>query len=380
VPAPAGAPPEAKWYENLKLGAFVDGYYSYNFNQPHPESGANSGGLPVGGSLYRAYDSHNGFSLHWAGVDANYNYDNVGGTLSLRLGPSTVPYNTSDTPFGSQFIKQAFATWKPLGSQGPLSLDFGKHDQPFGSEVADSQLNLNYTRSFLYWLAQPLYFTGLRVDYAFTPELDLKLFVVNGWNRVVDNNAMKDLGAQVMYKPLDQAVFYLGYMLGAEQPDVVTGVDASGATTAVRDPSANHRFRHFVDFVADINPTPQLRLLFNADYGTEDMNNGITATWYGANLAVGIKPSDQFLIAPRGEIYVDDNFTFGPNNKRTLYDGTLTLGYIPSPHLMIKLDARGDFSNQGIFLSKSLGNLTDQNPTLSKHQVTATLGVVATTN
>jgi hypothetical protein len=371
-PAPLpNAPPEAKWYENLKLGAFADAYYAYNFNQPHPEAYL---GL-AGGNYLRAYDLHQGFSLHWAGVDAVYAYQSVGATVGLRFGPSTVVYNPYDAVFGAEFIKQAYASWKPLGIEGPLTLDFGKYDQPFGSEVADSQLNLNYTRSLLYWLAQPLHFTGLRIDYAVAPWFDVKLFVVNGWNRVADNNAMKDLGAQVMLKPMDQATFYLGYMLGAEQPDttVEPPLAPGDSPTITRDSSANQRFRHLVDFVADINPTPNLRLLLNADYGTEELTDGVTATWYGANLAIGIKPVDEFLIAPRGEVYLDDSFTFGAGVKRTLYSGTLTLGYLPLPNLIIKLDGRGDFADDALFPSTTPGHVNQQ-------QLTVTLGMVATTN
>jgi hypothetical protein len=335
-----------------------------------------------GGNLLRAYDFNNGLSLHWAGIDATYAYGDFGATVGLRFGPSTVGYNVNDTFFGAQFIKQAYATWKPLGADGKLTLDFGKYDQPFGSEVADSQLNINYTRSLLYWLGQPLHFTGLRADYAFSPAFDLKLFVFNGWNRVVDNNAMKDFGAQFMLKPADEAMFCLGYTVGAEQPDtIVTTTQTAPAgggpvttnTTIARDFAANWRLRHFVDFVADINPIPTLRLLFNADYGTEDLGGNTRAEWYGANLVVSYKLTDQFFVAPRGEIYVDDSFNFGPNVKRTLGEGTLTLGYQPSPNFVIKLDGRADFINRPFFSSKTLG-------ALNRQQYTTTLGIVAMTN
>jgi hypothetical protein len=367
---------DAKWYDTLDVGVFADAYYSFNFNRPRPQGGPNAGGLPVGGNLYRAYDTNDGFALNWAGVDASYLFGSVGGTVGLRFGPSTVPYNANDIPFGAQFVKQAYATWKPAGADGPLTLDFGKYDQPFGSEVADSQYNINYTRSFLYWLAQPLYFTGLRVDYVVAPEVDVKLFAVNGWNRIADNNAMKDLGAQLMVKPLEQTAFYVGYMLGAEQPDVVTGVDAAGDAIQTSDTAANHRYRHFVDLVADINPTDQLRFLFNADYGTEELDT-THSKWYGANLAVGYEPTEEYLVSVRGEVYVDDGLNFGAD-RRKLYDGTLTLGYLPSPNLVLKLDTRADFADQSLFLSK--GPSDDGTQKLGKHQITATLGVVATTN
>lgn len=352
------------WYDDLKIGAFADAYYAFNFNRPHPEAA---------GTPFRAYDSNNGFALAWAGLDASYAKGNFGATVNLRFGPSVLAHNSNDAAYGSQYIKQAFATWKPLGTEGKLTIDMGKFDQPFGSEVADSQFNPNYTRSTLFWMAQPLYFTGLRVDYAFSSQVDLKLFAVNGWNRVVDNNATKSFGAQLMLKPADQAVFYVGYMIGGEQPDT-----AMVAPTPTEPPvltpvkSANKRMRHFVDVVADINPTPELRLLANGDYGQEDMGGDTTAIWYGANLMVSYKLSDKVFVAPRGGIYRDDNYVF-VGQKRTLYDVTATLGYVPSPNFVIKLDGRGDFADEAIYPSYSYGNF-------EKSQFTATLGVVAMTN
>jgi len=380
-PAVTQSKSEPKWYDGLKVGAFADTYYSYNFNQPHPEAGNNSGlpGAPTGGNIYRAYDFHNGFSLHWVGLDTSYAYKNVGGTVQLRFGPSTTGYNVNDTPFGSQYIKQAYATWQPLGENSKLTLDFGKYDQPFGSELPDSQLNINYTRTNLYWFGQPLYFTGLRANYDFNDKVSAKLFLANSWNRVVDNNAAKTIGAQLTLKPAKQATFAIGYMGGPEQDDTCPAGSAIGGCTpppgvaASRVNGANSRWRHLVDVVVDINPNKDIRILANGDYGTEDLGNNGTATWYGANLVFSGNVSDKVFIAPRFEWYVDENRTFGPNVKRTLYNGTLTLGYKPSSHLVIKLDGRGDFADEPIFPSKTIGNL-------EKQQFTTTLGVVAMTN
>ena len=380
--ADAPPPPPPPWYNNLKIGAFADAYYSVNFNNPHPTSGTNAAVLVPGGNGGRAYDFNNGFSLHWAGVDAVYTSGNVGATVGLRFGPSTVGYNFFDNGNGAQFIKQAYATWKPLGADGKLTLDLGKYDQPYGSEVADSQLNINYTRTFLYWLGQPLHFTGLRLDYAPADQFDLKLFVANGWNHVAANNSgvghiAQNFGAQIMLKPIPETMFMLGYLVGANQDDTTPGVPATATTPAVPaayDSDAKTRLRHFVDFVADINPLPVLRILGNVDYGTEKMPAGNPqAKWYGANLVVSVKPSDEFFIAPRGEIYVEDHWINFFGQKVTLTDATITAGYMPNPNFVLKLDLRADHANQPVFPSSSID-------TSKKSQYTGTLGVVATTN
>lgn len=376
--APAEAPP-APWYSSLKISAFADAYYSLNANNPHPTSGTNTAVLVPGGNGGRAYDFNNGFSMHWAGIDAVYAGGNFGATVGLRFGPSTAGYNYFDSANGMQFVKQAFATWKPFGPDGKLTIDIGKYDQPFGSEVADSQLNVNYTRTFLYWLGQPLHFTGLRVDYAASDQFDIKFFVANGWNRVAANNTglghvAQNLGTQVMLKPVPEAVFMLGYMVGANQDDVTPGSAGPPVVAPAYDGDAKTRLRHFVDFVADVSPISVLRFLFNADYGTEEMAPGSPrGKWYGANLVVGIKPHEQFFIAPRGEVYVEDHWINFGAQKTTLTDETLTFGYVPTQNFLLKLDLRADQASQPVFPS----SLID---TSKKSQFTATLGVVATTN
>src|SRR6185369_4360765 len=115
----------AKWYDAVELSAFVDAYASVNYNFPKPASGNN---------LYRAYDTTNGFALSWVGADISYAPDPVGGTLSLRFGPTATAYaGAIDSGSGLEYVKQAFVSWKPVDE---LTVDFGKFDTPFGGEVA----------------------------------------------------------------------------------------------------------------------------------------------------------------------------------------------------------------------------------------------------
>src|SRR5690349_2697407 len=126
------------WYDLIEFSAFVDAYLGFNFNFPKPQFGKNT---------LRAHDSSNGFSLAWAGVNASYPADPVGGTLSLRFGPSARQLGTScleddvskshcDTGFGLENVKQGFVSWRPGGAESPVTLDLGKFDTPFGAEVA----------------------------------------------------------------------------------------------------------------------------------------------------------------------------------------------------------------------------------------------------
>jgi hypothetical protein len=388
--APAAAPPAgaapaapagpANWYDKFSADAFVDVYGNVDWNMPKPQYG-----IPL-----RAYDQAQGFAVNWIGLNGSYTADPIGGTISLRFGPAAALYNvaavppagvaggvpgSADNSFGMQNVRQAYATVKPADK---VTLDAGKFDQPFGSEVPDSQLNMEYTRSMLFNLNQPVFFTGLRLDYAPADAFDAKLILANGWNNTIDNNRSKTIAAQVMLKPADQLVLYVGYAGGPEQTDAVA-IPATGTTPAgtadVAD--ANSHWRHLVDFVADINPTKELRFLINGDYDTEDYGPAGTASWYGANLAIRYIIADPFQATLRGEFFSDKHGTIVPSasggtNSTTIESGTLTLSYVIASHYMLMLDNRIDAADTAIFAK-------GPTETPSKTQFTTTLGVIAST-
>lgn len=386
---PAAEAPKAEghWYDKIKPEAFVDAYFSANFNFPRPQSPT----AGVGGNQLRAFDVNNGASLHWVGANLSYAPDPIGGTVSLRFGPGARLYAGSDNAVGLENIKQAYASARPGGAAGKVQIDFGKFDQPFGSEVADSQSNMNYTRSVLYY-AQPLFFTGFRLDWAPADAFDIKVFAVNGWNNTVDNNAGKSFGTQIMLKPADAFIAYLGYMIGPEQSDVslltcppdtvISGstckasMGAPGGSAAVPVDGANSRLRQLIDAVIDINPTKDLRFLLNADYSSESVGVGAantTVSWFGANLGIRYAFTDNFALAGRGGILLDRDGVVTASAKDTkVFDGTLTVAVTPTPNFLLKLDGRVDVADGELYQKSDADR--------SKTQFTTTLGVVATTN
>jgi hypothetical protein len=382
--APAPTPPEPKWYDRFDLSAFVDGYVSVNFGFPHPETPGPSGG----GNSFRAYDVSNGFALHWIGLDLSYAADPVGGTLSLRFGPSATIYAGADDAHVLGNVKQAYLTLRPGGDDGAFSLDFGKFDTPYGAEVADSQLNLNYTRGVLYWYAQPLFHTGFRGTLKIADELTVRAILVNGWNDTIDNNAGKTGGVHAMISPAKELTFYVGYLFGPEQPDATTltceagtrieggacvpDPEGIGGVATIEDGGANARFKHLVDAVVDINPTSFLRVLVNGDFGAEKMPGSGHVIWYGASIAARVAPIDILGVGLRGEAYRDeDGYTTGLGQATNLYTGTLTVDMSPVKYFTTMLDVRVDGASRPIF-QKGIDET-------SAFQVTTTLGAIVKT-
>ncbi len=419
----ASAPPEATadeapaadedWYDAFDVRVFADAYFGWNYNAPKAGVGEP---LTKGNDVIRAFDSANGFSLAWAGLDISHAAEPIGGALSLRFGPAARRYNsicagTCDAGYGLENVKQAYASWRPGGDGSKVTIDFGKFDTIYGAEVAESQDNINYTRGVLYWLGQPAFHTGFRLNAELSSNLTLRGLVVNGWNNTVDNNTGKTFGLQLtVHTPRseghDLLAASLGYLGGPEQNDVgevtcaagtvfdatsPTGCSASSATGStattgtVDRPSNNTKgWRHFVDLVVTSDPTEQLHLVLNADLGVEGRRDTVASTHFTSHYWLGGMIGARYLIAPtfalagRGELYWDkDGTTTGSVNNiditdATITTGTLTIDYLPGKNLLVRLDNRLDHSTREMF-PKGLHDL-------SGNQFTTTLGVVVSTN
>jgi Putative beta-barrel porin-2, OmpL-like. bbp2 len=249
--------------------------------------------------------------------------------------------------------------------------------------VPDSQLNFFYTRSLLFQLNQPVFFTGLRFDYAASDAVDLKLFVANGWNNTVDNNTAKTFGGQLMLKPMDSLVFYVGGAAGPEQSDflpaptfILPPVTAGAGSGPV--PGADSHWRGIVDLVVDYNPTSAISFALNADYDSEGFGgNGVSPeSWYGVNLGMKFVVADPFAIALRGEYFGDNHGNVVPSDgagaSSSVESGTLTLSYVAASKLTLMLDNRIDVSNHAIFSDSTPGNF-------GKTMFTTTLGAIIAT-
>ena len=403
VPPEAGSLP---WYDAIEFRGFVDSYFNLNYNMPKPQTGENG--------KTRAYDTENGFSLAWVGVDASYPAEPVGGTVSLRFGPSAQRIGkgclegTCDDDVSLSNVKQAFAAWRPGGAGSAVQLDFGKFDTIYGAEVAESQDNINYTRGVVYWFAQPLFHTGLRMSAELGSMFTLKAMLVNGYNNTIDNNLGKDLGLQLGFQ-LPRHDYSgtllsasLGYLVGPERndyfqidcgdgqhfdPSQSTGCAAGGpgagessSGTVDRASSNIDGLRHLIDLVASLTPIDDLTVLLNADIGFErvrdtvDPNRFVQHKFWGGMLGARYSIVDPFAVAARLEYLSDPDghFTGYAGNDIELFTATLTLDWRPADYLVLRLDNRIDWSSKQIF-QKSVRDPTGILPT-------TTLGVVVTTN
>jgi hypothetical protein len=367
-PEPEEAPPA------VTLSLFADTYVSYNSSQT---------GSPV--PYHRAYDNNTPpdpvtqfpdppgfanrslFGLSFVGLDANFDAGTVGATAFLRFGPSVPIFYATDTGIaGIDSMLGGYVTIKPIE---PLVIDAGYFGTIYGAEVAESWINMNYTRGGLYYAMQPFYHFGVKASYAVTDMVTLRGMVVNGANNIVDENDAPALGLQLALGGLG-GVFDLAAGVFYE-----TGNDSSWGIET------------FFDVVATLT-LGDFKLLANFDYninradddaapgeeGSEDVS------YYGMMATAGYALTPEVGIALRGEYLVDpDNTVWTPVAGGTATDDTMnvitltgTLDLKLLPHLVMRPEFRYETAKSEIYTDR------DGGPTDGWY--TAILGLVATSN
>lgn len=332
------------WVRSVGLSGFVDASYVYNTQSP--ESRANS---------IRVFDTEaNGFQPHAFElvVQKPVSEDSrVGFRADLDVGEDAEVVGSVTTGLGSTTdeldLQQAYAeALLPVGNG--LSVKFGKFVTSHGAEVIESKDNWNFSRSYLFGYAIPFTHTGLRVSYPWTSWLTMLFGVNQGWDVVDDNNTAKSVEWQTVLTPTPKTFLSVTGMQGAEQ----TG--------------DNHDKRHLFDLVLGWNPTDQLALKLNYDFGHEQdaVSEGPDedASWQGIAGYARYQFNDWYALAGRAEYFDDaDGVRTGVRGSLGvrgvgLWELTLTNEFKVYRDLITRLEYRHDHATDAVF---SAGSSTD---------------------
>lgn len=240
----------------ITFGAFVDGYYTYDFGRP--------------ASHDRAFTTqaarHDEFNVNLAYVEARYSSPKVRGRLALQAGTS-VQFNYAGEPdelAGTQPNYLPLLQEATLGvSLAPnLWVDGGILLSHIGSEGWISIDNPNYTRSLAAEFS-PYYETGVRATWQALPSLTAQLNVVNGWQLISENNEDKSVGMRLDWAATPALTLSYSNLVGREV-HAVTG---------------DHDLRFFNDFIARWAPGGRALLIATGDLGTQEDDS-----WYALSL------------------------------------------------------------------------------------------------
>ena len=373
APVAVAEPVPEETSPTVNLSLFADTYVSYNSSQtgspvpyhraydnntpfdPVTEFPTDDMGVPTG------FGNRSLFGLSFVGIDANFDAGTVGATAFLRFGPSVPIFYAADAGIaGIDSILGGYVTIKPIEA---LVIDAGYFGTIYGAEVAESWINMNYTRGGLYYAMQPFYHFGAKAAFAVTDMVTVRGMVVNGANNIADENDAPALGLQLALAGVG-GVFDLAAGVFYE-----TGSDSAWGIET------------FFDVVATLT-LGDFKLLTNFDYNinrADDEPGSEDASYYGIMGTAGYQFMPEVGVALRGEYLVDsDNSLWEPVAGGTAEDGpnvitmTGTLDLKLFPHLIMRPEFRYETSKSEIYTDRD-GGATDS-------WYTAILGLVATSN
>ncbi|HEY6305724.1 MAG TPA: outer membrane beta-barrel protein [Candidatus Angelobacter sp.] len=371
---PDGAEQALDFLRRTTIEVGIDTYYGFNFNDPIGRV-----------NLLRAYDvSSNAFSLNQANVILKQDPDpaagrRFGARLDLQFGQATetLQGNAANEPRPDVYrnVFQAYGTYVfPAGSG--LTLDVGKFASSLGYETNYSKDQFNYSRS--YWFDfLPFYHMGARVNYKVNDAVALNYWLVNGTQQTEAFNGFKDQFFGVTLTPTKTINWNVNYYLGQEHPDVVFfpngGAPPNSPTFQGLPfqpiPNAPNGRLHIFDTYITWLSTPKLTFVLEGDYVIERLfkESAPSTVWGGAGyVQYRFTPKD--ALAARGE-YLGDQGGLYSGKTEALKEITVTYGHKLVSGFLVQTEFRRDFSNQPVFLTDTLG-------ALSKHQNTATVGLI----
>jgi hypothetical protein len=331
-----------------RFGVDVDGYYAWNTNRPAGRVNA-----------LRAYDVlANSFSLNQAGIVVDHAPNPTEGTrfglrLDLMYGQATETLQGSAAneprPQVYRPLFQAYGSYVfPVGSG--LQVDFGKFASAFGFENNYSKDQINYSRSYFFNYL-PFYHMGFRTSYAPDRRVTLAYWLVNGAQQTEDFNEGKSQAVLVTLAPVKSVSWNVNYFTGKEGPNLV-----------LLDESSLHIF----DTYATWNVSPRVTLAGEGDYVSLAPPSGVSGHVKGGAGYVQVKFRPDMYVAGRAEYFSDRDGLFS-GVSQLLQEVTGTFSWQPDPHVLVRAEARHDWSDIEFFP-------TDTNRR-ARAQTTYTLGL-----
>lgn len=316
----------------IEVHGYVDTAYSW----------LSGDGVFTSGVANRVFDTEpRSFNLHQAALTvAMQPEQGFGALVNLTAGRDARIIKSFDTTTNDFDVTQAFVQY----AGGPVVVTAGKYVTLAGAEVINSTLDVNYSRSILFGYAIPFAHTGLRATWAASDALSFAVGVNNGWDQLKDANEQKTFELGVYLTPS------AWFSLGAQG---YTGTERAGGFTD----NVSGR-RDLIDVVATIKATEQLTFILNYDWARQENatslidGSTIKAKWTGVAAYVNYQPSDQWRWSLRAE-YFDDEDGYRTGVVQEWKEATLTLAYLPNASAEIRIEVRGDRSDQRSFVESN---------------------------
>lgn len=339
--APAAAPDPKPWRVGpFDVSGFLDGYYSYNPNDPTEADNGKSN------DYYNFNTDANQPGFSAAKLTLNKDPGLLGAHFDFVYGRTNRLINAKNQ---LEFVEQAYISSKPPKAKG-LELDLGKFVTSAGAEVIEAKDNWNYSRSLLFAWAIPYWHMGLRSSMPVTKTDTVGLQVVNGWNNITQSLGGVTFGiTNALTKPK--------YTWSA---NVYTGAE---------DTPGQNAYRNLFDTTVLLTPNAKFNAYVNFDLGVNlnhinslKQGNDTRSIWDGVAFAAHQQFTGTQAVAGRIEIF-DDHEGYATGTAQTLKEFTGTYEYHMKYGLLSRLEYRHDWSDQPSFHQEN--GMTHSQDTLS---------------
>lgn len=320
--------------KRLKISAFVDVFYAYDFNRP-------SGNFRQ--PFFYNHNRHNEFNLNLGLIKVSMDEKKYRGSLALQAGTYV-----QDNYANEQLLKYVHEAnvGIALSKKNKLWLDAGIFASHIGFESAVSVDNWTLTRSLLAENS-PYYLAGAKLSYTPSDSLKFTVLMCNGWQRIqrVKGNSLPSIGTQLAYVPSKKVSLNWSTFIGTDDPD------------------STRRMRYFNNLYGQFSLTENLGLILGFDIGIQQKSKG-NATyncWYSPVLIAKYSFHEKWTMAVRGEYYTDPASVLIPTvsvNGFNTISTSLNIDYSLSKHISCRVEGRWLNSKDKIF---TVGDSFDRN-------------------
>jgi hypothetical protein len=310
--------------------AVVDTYWAYHDTPPNSRQA----------TLMTTAVRHDEFQINLAALGVRLEHAKLMGTLVLQAGTS-VDAVYAPTPGSAQNNPEV---WKHIqvASVGyrvhpDVTIEAGVMPSHLGNEGFVSTTNWNYTRAMIAD-ATPYFLAGVKATWRVLPTVTLVGLFYNGWSTYSDVGRSKSGGLRVEWKPSDR--FSIA-------TDGHVGPGAEGT----------HDLRVYDDVVAKLNLHARLDVAVQGTFGIDKSETLPAKNVYGAAAWLRWFLGETTYVAARGEWLSDERGIYtgqgsrpspalvpgstgltGPLGQKTMLAGTLTLGWLPHPSFLARVE------------------------------------------
>lgn len=323
VPADSLRAPSRDSVLTVSVGGFVDAYYAFDRGRPH--------------RIDRAFTTqaarHSEFNVNLAYLEAMATGPRVRGRLAVQAGTSVQANYGTEPRIGEysgpelgRLIQEAYVGMQVRPS---LWIDGGIFFSNVGMEGWVSRDNPIYTRSLVADYS-PYYSSGVRAQWTPSGRLMIRMDLVNGWQKISEDNGAKSVGARVEYAvtPTTTVVWY--GLAGTEAEDQQRRFQGVGFRSAVKD---------------------RVELMGQIDFGRQrdgarpESSGGLRPhqVWRGAMLIARMRVSPTTALVGRIEHYADPDQAIATSPisaSLRARGGSLGVDVMPAPRLLWRNEAR----------------------------------------